>query len=103
MKTNGPELISFYMSVLKRSLITEFSGFSFLRKSTTQNFFFSNLKFPTSLLSFFKKGKKEEKLGIQSHSFSFPKVFIASADFFFAFDSRCHFLSCIIQLSDYTI
>ena len=84
MKTNGPELISFYMSVLKRSLITEFSGFSFLRKSTTQNFFFSNLslKFPTSLLSFFKKGKKEEKLGIQSHSFSFPKVFIASADFF---------------------
>ena len=84
MKTNGPELISFYMSVLKRSLITEFSGFSFLRKSTTQNFFFQtcpwNFQLPFCL--FLRKEKKEEKLGIQSHSFSFPKVFIASADFF---------------------
>ena len=106
MKTNGPELISFYMSVLKRSLITEFSGFSFLRKSTTQNFFFSNLslKFPTSLLSFFKKGKKRRKIRNSVPFFLFPQSFYSKCRFFFAFDSaRCHFLSCIIQLSDYTI
>ena len=68
--------------------------------------FFSNLslKFPTSLLSFLRKGKKEEKLGIQSPFFLFSQSFYSKCRFFFAFDSaRCHFLSCIIQLSDYTI
>ena len=61
MKTNGPELISFYMSVLKRSLITEFSGFSFLRKSTTQNFFFKLvLEISNFPFVFFKKGKKKK-------------------------------------------
>ena len=106
MKTNGPELISFYMSVLKRSLITEFFRIFFLlRKSTTQNFFFKLvLEISNFPFVFFKKGKKEEKLGIQSPFFLFSQSFYSKCRFFFAFDSaRCHFLSCIIQLSDYTI
>ena len=72
------------MSVLKRSLITEFSGFSFLRKSTTQNFFFSNLslKFPTSLLSFFKKGKKRRKIRNSVPFFLFPQSFYSKCRFF---------------------
>ena len=84
MKTNGPELISFYMSVLKRSLITEFFRIFFLlRKSTTQNFFFKLvLEISNFPFVFFKKGKKEEKLGIQSPFFLFSQSFYSKCRFF---------------------